>query len=233
MEGFDAAFVAVGAHLGKRAYIPAGSAARMLDAVAMLRDVEGGEAPQLGRRVAVYGGGNTAFDAARTAKRLGAQESVVVYRRTRDRMPAHDSELQEALAEGVLVKWLSTVRHADGGKLDARADGTRRQRLPAAHRRAGGARGRLARARAGPGVRSRAARAPRRRRDQRRRGPRRPGPDDRAPGRVLRRRHRPGRAHGDHGDRPRPHGRCPHRRLAAGHERHARRAGEAGRRSRR
>src|SRR4051794_13396776 len=103
MEGFDAAFVAVGAHLGKRAYIPAGSAARMLDAVAMLRGIEDGEAPQLGRRVAVYGGGNTALDAARAAKRLGAEESVVVYRRTRDRMPAHDSELEEALAEGVLV----------------------------------------------------------------------------------------------------------------------------------
>jgi NADPH-dependent glutamate synthase beta subunit-like oxidoreductase len=117
MEGFDAAFVAVGAHLGKRAYIPAGSAAKMLDAVKLLRDVEGGEPPLLGRRVAVYGGGNTALDAARTARRLGAQESVVVYRRTRDRMPAHDSELEEALAEGVLVKWLSTIRHADGGKL--------------------------------------------------------------------------------------------------------------------
>jgi len=117
MEGFDAAFVAVGAHLGKRAYIPAGSAARMLDAVALLRDMEEGSPPMLGRRVAVYGGGNTALDAARTAKRLGAEESVVVYRRTRDRMPAHDSELQEALAEGVLVKWLSTVQHADGGKL--------------------------------------------------------------------------------------------------------------------
>src|SRR3954470_671466 len=118
MEDFDAAFVAVGAHLGKRAYIPAGSAARMLDAVALLRDIEdGGEPPKLGRRVAVYGGGNTALDAARTAKRLGAEESVVVYRRTRDRMPAHDSELQEALAEGVLVKWLSTIRHVDGGRL--------------------------------------------------------------------------------------------------------------------
>jgi NADPH-dependent glutamate synthase beta subunit-like oxidoreductase len=117
MEGFDAAFVAVGAHLGKRAYIPAGSAARMLDAVSLLHDMEDGEPPLLGRRVAVYGGGNTALDAARTAKRLGAEESVVVYRRTRDRMPAHDSELQEALAEGVLVKWLSTVRHADEGRL--------------------------------------------------------------------------------------------------------------------
>jgi NADPH-dependent glutamate synthase beta subunit-like oxidoreductase len=114
---FDAAFVAVGAHLGKRAYIPAGSAARMLDAVALLRDMEGADAPRLGRRVAVYGGGNTAFDAARTAKRLGAEEAVVVYRRTQDRMPAHDSELQEALEEGVLVKWLSTVRQADAGRL--------------------------------------------------------------------------------------------------------------------
>ncbi len=116
-DDFDAVFVAVGAHLGKRAYIPAGSAARMLDAVQLLRGMEGEATPQLGRRVAVYGGGNTAFDAARTAKRLGAEEAVVVYRRTRDRMPAHDSELEEALAEGVTVKWLSTIRHADGGKL--------------------------------------------------------------------------------------------------------------------
>jgi NADPH-dependent glutamate synthase beta subunit-like oxidoreductase len=69
---FDSAFLAVGAHLAKRAYIPAGSAARMLDAVSVLRSMEGGEKPQLGRRVVVYGGGNTAMDVARTAKRLGA-----------------------------------------------------------------------------------------------------------------------------------------------------------------
>src|SRR3954454_12139285 len=73
--------------------------------------------PQLGCRVAVYGGGNTALDAARTAKRLGAEEAIVVYRRTRDRMPAHDIEVEEALDEGVLMKWLSTVKHADKGKL--------------------------------------------------------------------------------------------------------------------
>jgi NADPH-dependent glutamate synthase beta subunit-like oxidoreductase len=115
--GHDAAFVAVGAHLGRRAYVPAGSAARMLDAISFLRDMEGGTPPQLGRRVVVYGGGNTAMDAARTAKRLGAEEAVVVYRRTRDRMPAHDSELQEALEEGVVVKWLSTIKHADGGSI--------------------------------------------------------------------------------------------------------------------
>jgi NADPH-dependent glutamate synthase beta subunit-like oxidoreductase len=116
-ERCAAAFVAVGAHLGKRAYIPAGSAARMLDAVAVLHDVAEGEPPLLGRRVAVYGGGNTALDAARTARRLGAEEAVIVYRRTRDRMPAHDSEVEEALEEGVTMKWLSTVRHADGGSL--------------------------------------------------------------------------------------------------------------------
>jgi 2-oxoacid:acceptor oxidoreductase delta subunit (pyruvate/2-ketoisovalerate family) len=115
--GFDAAFVAVGAHIGKRAYIPAGDSARILDAVSVLRDVEGGSPPMLGRRVAVYGGGNTAMDAARTARRLGAAEAVVVYRRTRDRMPAHDIEVTEALEEGVTMRWLSTVARADQGKL--------------------------------------------------------------------------------------------------------------------
>jgi NADPH-dependent glutamate synthase beta subunit-like oxidoreductase len=117
MDGFDAAFLAVGAHLGKRAYVPAGEAARILDAVSVLRSMEGEDKPLLGRRVAVYGGGNTAIDVARTAKRLGATEAVVVYRRTRDRMPAHDFEVEEALEEGVLMKWLSTVKRADDGKL--------------------------------------------------------------------------------------------------------------------
>ena len=83
----------------------------------MLRSMEGEERPQLGRRVVVYGGGDTAMDAARTAKRLGATEAVVVYRRTRDQMPAHDIEVEEAAEEGVLMKWLSTVKHADEGKL--------------------------------------------------------------------------------------------------------------------
>src|SRR5574341_2698968 len=113
MKGFDAAFLAVGAHIGKRAYIPAGSSARILDAVSLLRSMEGEERPKLGRRVIVYGGGNTAFDVARTAKRLGAEEALIVYRRTRDRMPAHESELEEALQEGVMVKWLSTIKSVD------------------------------------------------------------------------------------------------------------------------
>jgi NADPH-dependent glutamate synthase beta subunit-like oxidoreductase len=111
--GFDAVFLAVGAHIGKRAYIPAGESARVLDAVGMLRDLEGEDKPLLGRRVVVYGGGNTAMDAARTAKRLGAEEAIIVYRRTRDRMPAHDIEVAEALEEGVLMRWLSTIKHID------------------------------------------------------------------------------------------------------------------------
>jgi len=109
---FDAVFLAVGAHLAKRAYLPAGSAGKMLDAVSVLRGMEGEEKPLLGRRVVVYGGGNTALDVARTAKRLGAEESIIVYRRTREKMPAHESELEEALQEGVLVKWLSTIKQA-------------------------------------------------------------------------------------------------------------------------
>jgi NADPH-dependent glutamate synthase beta subunit-like oxidoreductase len=114
---FDAAFLAVGAHLGKRAYIPAGEAAHILDAVSLLRSMEGEEQPLLGRRVVVYGGGNTAMDAARTAKRLGATDAIVVYRRTRDRMPAHDFEVEEALEEGVLMKWLSTVKQVGDGRM--------------------------------------------------------------------------------------------------------------------
>jgi len=112
--GYDAAFLAVGAHIGKRAYIPAGAAAKILDAVSVLRGMEGEDKPMLGRRVVVYGGGNTALDVARTAKRLGADEAIIVYRRTREKMPAHESELQEALEEGVLVKWLSTIRSVEG-----------------------------------------------------------------------------------------------------------------------
>ena len=115
--GFDAAFLAVGAHIAKRAFIPAKDSSRILDAVAVLRSMEGAQAPMLGRRVVIYGGGNTAIDVARTAKRLGATQAVIVYRRTRDRMPAHDLEVEEALQEGVMVKWLSTIRQADADSL--------------------------------------------------------------------------------------------------------------------
>jgi 2-oxoacid:acceptor oxidoreductase delta subunit (pyruvate/2-ketoisovalerate family) len=112
---FDAAFVAIGAHLAKRTDIPAREAGKIYDAISLLRRMEtSDEPPLLGRRVVVYGGGNTALDMARTAKRLGAAETLVVYRRTREQMPAHDIELEEALDEGVMLHWLRTIKQIDG-----------------------------------------------------------------------------------------------------------------------
>ncbi|MHA7862426.1 NAD(P)-binding protein [Tessaracoccus sp. Y36] len=107
---FDAVFIAVGAHISKRVDIPSADATRVVDAVSFLRDVASGERPVIGRRVAVYGGGNTAMDAARVARRLGAEESVVVYRRTEEQMPAHAEELEGAQTEGVKMNWLRTIK---------------------------------------------------------------------------------------------------------------------------
>ena len=98
--GFDAVFVAVGAHLSKRVDIPARDAGPIVDAVSFLRSVASGERPVIGRRVAVYGGGNTAMDAARVARRLGAEEALIVYRRTREQMPAHEEEARGRRAGG-------------------------------------------------------------------------------------------------------------------------------------
>ena len=112
--GFDAAFLAVGAQRGKHADIPAGDSARILDAVTLLHEAEDDAAPVLGRRVVIYGGGDTAMDAARTARRLGAEDAVIVYRRTRERMPANVDEVQDAVDEGVRLKWLSTIVGAEG-----------------------------------------------------------------------------------------------------------------------
>jgi formate dehydrogenase beta subunit len=111
--GFDAVFIAIGAHISKRTAIPARDAGKMLDAVTFLQDVETGQAPKLGRRVAVYGGGNTAMDAARTAKRLGAEEALIIYRRDRAHMPAHEFEADEAMEEGVKIHWLRTIKQID------------------------------------------------------------------------------------------------------------------------
>ncbi|TVZ40520.1 NADPH-dependent glutamate synthase beta subunit-like oxidoreductase [Alteromonadaceae bacterium 2753L.S.0a.02] len=110
---FDAVFVAVGAHISKKVDIPAREAGRILDAVNYLHDVSEGNKPLLGRRVAVYGGGNTAMDAARTAKRLGAEEALIIYRRDMDHMPAHKFEAEEAMEEGVKINWLRTIHEID------------------------------------------------------------------------------------------------------------------------
>ena len=110
---FDSVFIAIGAHIGKKTDIPARDAGKILDAVSFLKDVELGNAPHIGRRVAIYGGGNTAMDAARTAKRLGADEALIIYRRDREHMPAHDFEADEALSEGIKIHWLRTIKNLD------------------------------------------------------------------------------------------------------------------------
>jgi formate dehydrogenase (NADP+) beta subunit len=114
---FDAVLVAIGAHASQHIDIPVRDAVRVLDAVPLLRDVSLGERPQLGRRVVVYGGGNTAIDAARTAMRLGGTESLIVYRRDRAHMPAQAFEAAEAEEEGVRFQWLTTIRDITGGEL--------------------------------------------------------------------------------------------------------------------
>ncbi len=117
-DGFDAIFAAVGAHQAKHVDIPARDAGGVLDAVKLLHDMEEGDPPPLlGRRVVVYGGGNTAMDAARTVKRLGADETMIVYRRTRNEAPAHDFEMDEAKEEGISFQWLSTIKQIDGDEI--------------------------------------------------------------------------------------------------------------------
>jgi len=113
--GFDACFVAIGAHLSRRVDIPNMDASKMIDAVTFLRQVASGERPDIGDKVAIYGGGNTAMDAARVARRLGADESVIIYRRTKAQMPAHAEELEGAEREGVTMNWLRTISSVDGG----------------------------------------------------------------------------------------------------------------------
>ncbi len=111
---FDAVYLAIGAHIGKQVDIPARDAGKVLDAVSFLRETGMGEKPVLGRRVAVYGGGNTAMDAARTVKRMGVDEAMIIYRRDRDHMPAHSFEADEAEAEGVNIHWLRTIQDIEG-----------------------------------------------------------------------------------------------------------------------
>jgi NADPH-dependent glutamate synthase beta subunit-like oxidoreductase len=119
--GFDAVFVAVGAHLSKRVDIPARDTGRIVDALSFLSSVAQGERPAIGRRVAVYGGGNTAMDAARVARRLGADDALIIYRRTRAQMPAHVQEAEDAEREGVRINWLRTITAFDGPDLTVEA----------------------------------------------------------------------------------------------------------------
>ena len=107
---FDAVFLAVGAQVGNHLDIPAMDGGKMIHALTLLEQTEQGRAPRLGRVVGIIGAGNTAVDVARVAKRLGAEEAVLIYRSDRQHMRAHPYEAAEAFAEGVKVRWMSTVK---------------------------------------------------------------------------------------------------------------------------
>jgi len=104
----DFIYVSVGAQAGKKLGIPGENSKGVLDALEFLPRIRRGEPVSLGQKIAVIGGGNTAMDAARTARRLAgkAGQVFILYRRTRNEMPADEDEIQEALREGVKLEEL-------------------------------------------------------------------------------------------------------------------------------
>ncbi|MFC1535040.1 NAD(P)-binding protein [Thermodesulfobacteriota bacterium] len=107
-QGFKAVFLGIGAHRSLKMNIPGEDAFEgVLDAIDFLREVNLGNARSPGKRVVVIGGGNVAVDAARTALRLGSEEVSIVYRRSREEMPAYEEEIEEALAEGIKLHYLT------------------------------------------------------------------------------------------------------------------------------
>jgi NADPH-dependent glutamate synthase beta subunit-like oxidoreductase len=100
-QGYQAIFLAIGAHQGNKIGVEGDDSPGVIDAVALLRQASFGEKVRLGDKVAVIGGGNVAIDAARTALRLGTKDVTIIYRRTRAEMPASPEEVEGALEEGV------------------------------------------------------------------------------------------------------------------------------------
>ena len=107
-DGYDAVFVAIGAHQGIKLGVEGEDSPGVMEGVSFLRSVNLGEKPELGNRVAVIGGGNAAIDASRVALRLGAKEVTIVYRRSQREMPASKEEVEQALTEGVKIEFLAT-----------------------------------------------------------------------------------------------------------------------------
>ena len=117
-QGYDAVFVAVGAHRDVRLNVPGEDLPGVIECLGFLRDVSLGKSVKVGERVAVIGGGNAAMDAARTALRLGAKEVSILYRRTRADMPAYADNVEQALREGVKIQFqfaISKISEAKKG----------------------------------------------------------------------------------------------------------------------
>lgn len=106
-QGYRAVFLAVGAHEGMKLNIPGEELEGVYESLSFLRDVNMGKEVKVGKRVVVVGGGDSAFDAARTALRLGAEDVRIIYRRSLDEMPASAGELKEAEQEGVRIRFLA------------------------------------------------------------------------------------------------------------------------------
>lgn len=106
-QGFNAIFLALGAHQGVKMGIPGEDTPGVIECISFLRDVSQGKKIKPGNKVAVVGGGNAAIDAARTARRLGASEIVIVYRRSKQEMPANPEEVEAALEEGIKILFLA------------------------------------------------------------------------------------------------------------------------------
>jgi len=120
-EGFKAVFIAIGTQLGMKLNVPGEDLKGVVNAVNFLRDVALGKHVEVGQRVAVVGGGNSAIDAARTAKRLGAEKVTILYRRSREEMPALPHEVEEAERDHVKVEILVAPKQIIGknGKVEA------------------------------------------------------------------------------------------------------------------
>ena len=108
---YDAVILGLGASVSAGADIPQGDTTHVLNALSVLGQIETTGEIEIARRVTVYGGGNTAVDVARSLRRIGA-EPVIVYRRNREKMRANAEEMDAAIAEGIQVKWLSTISEA-------------------------------------------------------------------------------------------------------------------------
>ena len=107
-KDFDAVILAAGAWSSSKMRVPGEESEKVLGGIDFLRTVALGAPAEIGKTVAIVGGGNTAMDACRTAVRLGAENVYVIYRRTRDEMPAEDVEISEAEEEGVQFKYLTS-----------------------------------------------------------------------------------------------------------------------------
>jgi NADPH-dependent glutamate synthase beta subunit-like oxidoreductase len=109
-DGYQAVLIALGAHQGIKMRIEGEDHPRVMECIDFLRNVNLGKKVELGSRVAVIGGGNAAIDAARSARRLGAKDVTLFYRRSRDEMPANTSEVEEAIEEGVKIEFLASPK---------------------------------------------------------------------------------------------------------------------------